>query len=362
MSTLQAKGLDISSTPQGIDFDQHRRSLMEDVALTYSYWRQRLRDHQVRWGDLPSTFMFHRVKQRKRRNQIFMLRGNDGSWVEDQHTIAQIIVRHFETLYTPVEEDLSTHEEHIDLVLRELHLPRLSEVDVSSLLTPFSDSEIESTLFGIANDKSPGLDGFPAEFFKVHWVVLGPSISQAIHRFLSSEFLLKAWNCSLVVLIPKTTSPETVSNFRPISLCYVVYECASKCLVNRIKPLLPKLIGNFQNAFVPGRQMSDNVLILHDLVHTINKQHSGSCHLATLKLDMNKAYDHVSWTFLLKVLNAYGFPTHWIKLLHQCISTVTYRILINGTVTAPFVPKCGLRQGDPLPLTYSYFVGTFSRA
>lgn len=88
--------------------------------------------------------------------------------------------------------------------------------------------------------KSPGLDDFPVEFFKVHWPLLGTSITQAIHRFLSSGLLLKEWNHSLLVLIPKITSLETVSHFRPISLCNVLYKCASKCLVNRKKPLLPK--------------------------------------------------------------------------------------------------------------------------
>lgn len=210
MNTLQDKGSDISSLPQGVAFDHQRRSLMADVALAYSYWRPRLRNQYLKLGDLPTTFMFHRIKQRKRRNHIFMLRGDDGSWVEDQHAIAQIIVSHFETLYTPVGSVAGarqTHEENIDLVLRELHLPRLSEGETHSLLAPFSDTEIKSALFDIANDKSPGLDGFPAELFKVHWPVLGTSITKAIHRFLSSGFLLKDWNRSLLVLIPRTTSP-----------------------------------------------------------------------------------------------------------------------------------------------------------
>lgn len=82
-----------------------------------------------------------------------------------------------------------------------------------------------------------------------------------------------------------------------------------------MKPLLPQLIDNFQNAFVSGRQRGNNVLISHDLLHTINKQRTGSCHLATFKLHMNKAYDQVSWLFLLKILTAYGFPEHWIQLI-----------------------------------------------
>lgn len=115
-----------------------------------------------------------------------------------------------------------------------------------------------------------------------------------------------------------------------------------------MQPLLPTLIDNYQNAFVQGRQMMDNTFISHELLHTINKQRSGSRFLAALKIDMNKAYDRVDWLFLTKVLYAYGFPANWIHLILQCVSTVSYRILINGAASKPFQPSCGLRQGDPL--------------
>ena len=94
--------------------------------------------------------------------------------------------------------------------------------------------------------------------------------------------------------------------------------------------------------------MEDNILISHELTHVINKHRRGNVHLAALKIDMNKAYDRVNWVFLLKVLKAYGSPDHWIRLIYQCISTVTYRILVNGQVSEAFIPQCGLRQGDPI--------------
>lgn len=105
-----------------------------------------------------------------------------------------------------------------------------------------------------------------------------------------------------------------------------------------MKPLFPHLIDNFQNAFVLCRQMGDNILISHELLHTINKQRTCTCHLAALKLDMNKVYDRVSWLFILKILIAYGFPEQWIKVIQQCIST-SYRILINDNITTPFVSR-----------------------
>ena len=188
------------------------------------------------------------------------------------------------------------------------------------------DPKIREAIFEMANDKLPGLDGVPADFYKIHWEIIGPSVLHAVKRFFTTGHLLHEWNKMLLVLIPKVNPPEKVSQFRPISLCNVIYKCIAKCMVNRMKPLLPKLIADYQNAFVLGRHMDDNILISHELTHTINKQRTGVRHLAALKLDMNKAYDRVNWFFILKVLRAYDFPSYWIQLIQQC----------------------ELRQGDPM--------------
>lgn len=133
-------------------------------------------------------------------------------------------------------------------------------------------------------------------------------------------------------------------------------------MVNRMKHLLPRLIDDFQNAFIPGRHMDDNILITHELTHFINKQRRQKQELAALKLDMNKAYDRVRWSFLLKVLTAYGFPAYWIQLIKECITTVSYRILINGVATPPFLPTCGLQQGYPSsPYLFLFCMDILSR-
>lgn len=136
-------------------------------------------------------------------------------------------------------------------------------------------------------------------------LLVGELVTANILRFFEIGFLLKERNQSLLVMIPKNSSSELASHFRPISLCNTIYKCISKCLVNRLKKVLPKLISNFQHAFIPGHYMKDNLLLSYKLLYMVNSRKSSD--MAVVKLDMSKDYDRIDWLLLLKVLQAYGF-------------------------------------------------------
>jgi hypothetical protein len=216
------------------------------------------------------------------------------------------------------------------------------------LLKDFTAEEVKEAMFSIGDLKAPGPDGMSAVFYKRHWHLVGDQITAEVLAILKGGGLPPEWNDTTVVLIPKVTSPEKMKDLRPISLCIVLYKVVSKMLANRLKLLLPDIIAPNQSAFVPGRLITDNILLPYEATHYMQNKRTGSQGFAALKLDMSKAFDRVEWHFLESMMAKMGFERSWINLIMECCSTVKYKININGTLTDDILPGRGLRQGDPI--------------
>lgn len=202
--------------------------------------------------------------------------------------------------------------------------------------------EILEIIRGMHPTKAPGPDGIHALFFQIFWHIVGHDVVNFICEWWGGRLSLNVVNHTNIVLIPRVKTLRKVSDFRPISLCNVLYKIVSKLLANRLKPLLNDILSENQSAFTPGRLITDNALIAFEIFHAmkLNKTKKGTI---AFKMDMSKAYDRIEWSFLSRVLIKMGFHESWVQKVMSCLSTASYSVLINGHPYGNISPTRGLR-------------------
>jgi hypothetical protein len=216
------------------------------------------------------------------------------------------------------------------------------------LCRDFWDEEIADALFQIGPLKASGTDGFPVKFFSEKWSIVKEDIIRVVKRFLQIGKMLAGTNDTSIVLIPKVDRPMLLKDFRPISLCNVIYKIVSKCMVNRLMPLLEDIIDAPQSAFIPRRMITGNALIVFECLHAINNGNRGCRKFGAYKLDLTKAYDRVDWRCLEAILRRLVFQSKWVQWIMECVTTIRYTIRLNNVMLDSFQPSRGLRQGDLL--------------
>lgn len=152
-------------------------------------------------------------------------------------------------------------------------------------------------------------------------------------------------NSTFIALIPEEESTITLDKFRPIALCNIIYKVISKVIANKLKPLLPLLISPEQSGYIEGRQILDGIILTHEIIHSLKISKQAGM---ILKIDLSKAFDKLSWTYIQKMLCAFRFSPMWVRLIQSLISSTFFSILINGISSQPFNPSKGIKQGDPL--------------
>jgi hypothetical protein len=216
------------------------------------------------------------------------------------------------------------------------------------LLRPFVAEEVDFALSQMHPLKSPRPDGFAVCFYQKAWSIVWSEVCAAVLDFLNGGVFHDDINETFIALIPKIKNPTHITKFRPISLCNVIYKLIAKVLANRLKKVLGTIISPNQSAFIPGRLITDNIIIAFEVLHTMDTRLKGAEGYMALKLDMSKAYDRVEWNFLEIVMSRIGFANRWVQLLMTCVRTVKYFVLINGRPFGKIFPSRGLRQGDLL--------------
>lgn len=138
--------------------------------------------------------------------------------------------------------------------------------------------------------KAPGPDGFNAKTIQDNWEEFGPSVTKSVLAFFSTREMPSRIARSNLVLIPKTEEATMVGHFCPISVCNLIYKIISKILSLRMRPFIAQCVSSSQTAFVSGREISKNIVLLREVLHSFNQRGYKNSEFC-LKVDLSKAFD-----------------------------------------------------------------------
>ncbi|CAN0916841.1 LINE-1 retrotransposable element ORF2 protein [Linum grandiflorum] len=301
-------------------------------------WVQKSCSKWVVEGDRNTKFFHLATLKRRAFNRVSRLQNEEGLWVADQLTLQTMAVDFFTKLF---------HSSRASLTRLQGFSACIPAGAVENLDRPLSATEIHSALKRMGGLTAPGKDGFQPIFYQKCWDIVGTDFVDFVADCFRIPEKVLGVNSTLLTLIPKKAIPTSMMDFRPISLCNVAYKTLTKCVANRIKGLMCGLTHPSQTSFVPGRHITDNILILQEVVHSMNSDYVRKPNMV-IKIDLAKAYDKIEWNFVRDTLDLAGFPSHLCSVIMNCISTASFQVLWNGSCSESFKPTRGLRQGCPL--------------
>ncbi|GJV82770.1 RNA-directed DNA polymerase, eukaryota, reverse transcriptase zinc-binding domain protein [Tanacetum coccineum] len=240
----------------------------------------------------------------RQKAKVTWLREEDGRRCEN-YDVADQFVKHFEGFLgiNPPITRLTVDDAY-------LFVKKILGAEAILMIREINDEEIKIALFDIDDDKALGPDGYTSKFYKKAWDVVKGEFCAAIKEFFLTRKLL------------------------------------GEILTNRIKSILNQIVDDNQSAFVPGRAITDNILLTQELLKGYNCINGPK--RCSFKIDIQKDYDTVNWLFIEEVLRQFGFPKKMIGWIMTCISTPKFTICVNGKRFRYFRGGRGLRQGDPI--------------
>jgi hypothetical protein len=311
-----------------------RRTLKHAVlglaSLERTIARQRSRIRWLQDGD-ANTKLFHAIANgRKNKNFIPSIRVGD-EIITDQDRKVEV----FTEAYTELLGKIQNRDHGINLDALNIQV-----ADLQDLEHVFTEEEIWQAVKEMTADRAPWPDGFIGAFYQTAWPVIKGDIMRGLLKLgVGDGRGFACLNRATITLIPKK-----IGDYRPIGLAHSFSKLFSKVLANCLRRRLGDIISPNQSAFVKGRCLHDNFILARQVARRINQRR---CPGVLLKLDLSRAFDSISWSFLFEALHHMGFGEIFLKWLSLLLYTANTKVTVNGMPSARIQHARGLRQGDP---------------
>ena len=313
-------------------------NMSKEVATQMNYVRQK----HYEFGNKPSKLLAHQLKK-EQNERIIKAIYLDNNVTYHPKEINKAFFEFYNELY---KSQSAYSQEQLDQYLENKKLPKLSDLDQQHLNSPFTKEEVLSTIKLMPTNKSPGPDGFSAEFYGEFWNELHPIFMAMVHNFCHNRTLPQSMNLAHITVLHKDgKDPLYCSSYRPISLLDHDYKIITKLIAKRLEDILPKLINPDQSGFIKGRYSADNIRRLLNVINHLDTRGSPSLLLA---LDAEKAFDRVEWSFLFSILNKLNMGQNFVDWIKAIYKNPKAAVITNGTSSDFFALTRGTRQGCPL--------------
>lgn len=283
-----------------------------------------------------TRFFYRRIARNFKQSNITALTKEDGTRIQDVVEIQNELHQFYSNLYS------SKHNDSKDAELTDL--PTIKPQDAFRCERTITLNEITSAIMSMKTGKSPGNDGLSVGFYRKLWKELGPIILNVLREVLEKGRMSRSQRQSCIRLIEKKDKdPSLIKNWRPISLINVDTKILSKCAAKRLAATLPQVIHTDQKAFLPGRQIHDNIVNLRLVVENAVKKKEK---LGLLAIDFAKAFDSIEHGAIWKALNNAGYGPKFINMAKTLYNDAESCVMNGNRQSQWFQVSRSCRQGD----------------
>ena len=306
--------------------------------------RSRTKWHE--FGDVPSKYFCGLEKSNHDRKLMSKLTLPDGAIITDQKLILEKQTDFYKTLYTSSQTfdnlDYQRMKDYID----QNTILSLPDEEQDELNADISIDEVAAALKNMKDNKSPGTDGLPVEFYRFFWNEIGPFFNKSIQASFIKQRLSINQRRSIITCIPKANKDITqLKNWRPISLLNTDYKLLSNVISRRLKKHLPNLIHPDQKGFIKGRCISENTRLIYDIISYLDSKNIPGL---LFLIDFEKAFDSIEWAFIEYTLKSFNLGNNFIRWFNILYKYPESCVLNNGVYSQFFAIHRGCRQGDPI--------------